>query len=87
MIPAFSGFDYDKNNGVLAFSPEESLMRSDGVFVRLCQALTVPTDVWNWESITSNSFYMPVKSRYERYFRPHRTYRVMFGRTIPVMRH
>ena len=29
LIPAFSGFDYDKNAALLTFSPEETLMRED----------------------------------------------------------
>ena len=78
LIPAFSGFDYDKNNGVLAFSPEESLMRSDGVFVGFVSFDGAYGRVeLGIDYIELILYAGEVKVR--KVFSPHRTYRVMFG--------
>lgn len=77
LIPAFSGFDYDKNAALIAFSPEESLMK-DGVFAGFVSF----DGAYGRVELGADYIELILYSgevKVKKAISPHRTYRVMFA--------
>ena len=78
LVPAFSGFDYDKNACALSFSPEESLLDGDGVFKGF-----VSFD-GGFGRVEQGPDYIELivyagEVKVRRFTSPHRPYKVLYG--------